>query len=134
MPITTKNRISPVCNKKVANLCSEESDSNWLIKNMAKEVYQLEGIEKIIEKIRKGEIDTIFFRASKKSAANFKLIGQLLRDAEAKANNCQFVIVDDTDKEDLTNYVFQKMDELFCLLDFKKERMSFDGLDCQIYA
>lgn len=57
--LKTQNKNSHIEGRKVLNLCSNNCDSEWLLKNLAHSVYVLEPT-KIMEKVKCGEIDTIF--------------------------------------------------------------------------
>lgn len=127
-----QNKSDPVKDRKVVNLCSIESDSKWLIQNMANKVYVLEPTE-ISEKIKNGEVDTIFFRASENSTDGFKIMGKLLKDSDLKKNGCRVIVIDDTAEDNLINYVYERMDNLLKFLGFNKETLAVEGENCIVY-
>ena len=127
-----QNLHDPIKNRKIVNLCSMDSDSKWLIKNMANKVYVLRPTE-ISEKIKNGEVDTIFFRASENSTDGFKIMGQLLKDSRLKENGCRLIIIDETLENDLINYVYERMDNLLKFLGFDKEVLAVQGENCIVY-
>lgn len=129
---SVQNINDPIKNRKIVNLCSMDSDSKWLIKNMADKVYVLKPTE-ICEKIKNGEIDTIFFRASEKSTDGFKIMGQLLKDSKLKESGCRVIVIDETIEDDLINYVYERMDNLLNFLGFNKETLAIEGENCIVY-
>ena len=122
----------PIKDRKVLNLCSLDYDSEWLTKNMADKVYILKPGE-IDEKIKNGEIDTIFFRASEQSVDGFKIMGKLLRDSDLKTKKCRLIVADDTTQDNLISYVYERMDNLLKFLGYDKEVLAVDGADYFVY-
>lgn len=118
--------------RKVLNLCSQESDSQWLIENKANKVHVLEPT-KIKEKIRDGEIDTIFFRASEQSIDGFKILGKLLQEADLKNKGCKLIIANEIAEDSLVNYIHERMDELLRFLGFSKEIYSVEKVAYSVY-
>lgn len=129
---TNQNKSAFVKDRKVVNLCSIDSDSKWLIQNMANKVYVLEPTE-ISEKIKNGEVDTIFFRASENSTDGFKIMGKLLKDSDLKKNGCRVIVINDTAEDNLINYVYERMDNLLNFLGFSKETLAVEGENCIVY-
>lgn len=127
-----QNINDPIQNRKIVNLCSMDSDSKWLIKNQANKVFVLEPTE-IAKKIKNGEVDTIFFRASEQSVDGFKIMGKLLQDSDLKKNGCRVIVADDTKEDDLINYVYERMDNLLKFLGYDKEIYALEGEDYLVY-
>ena len=128
-----QNKNNPIRDRKVLNLCSNESDSQWLIKNMANKVYVLEPKE-IDEKLENGEINTIFFRASEQSVDGFKTMSKLLQDNNLKHKGCQLIIIDDTKENNLLNYMHERMTDILVLFGFRRENYSLENVDYSVYS
>lgn len=129
---TKQNPGDLVKNRRVINLCSVESDSKWLTKNLANKVFVLEP-EEISEKIKNGEVDTIFFRVSENSTESFKIMGKLLRDHDLKNIGCRVIIINNVGADSLVEYIHDKMDDLLRFLGYQKEVLAIEGENCSVY-